>query len=89
MKPGKIIHIKSKTEDNFWHVESVCLGALNQESVIHIGRCDGTKMPDCLGLERGMFVPELMLRLLIDSGIAKLYDAFEGDNHTPTEMPTY
>ena len=79
MKPGQIIHIKKDGFDHYWHIESVCYGGLNQESVIHIGRADGTIAPDCLGTKRAMFVPEIMIRILIEKGEAKLYDEFEGD----------
>jgi len=78
MKPGNILQIKNpKTGlSNYWYVESVCLGAVKQESVIHISRCDGYSKPSCLGEERAMFVPELMISILIDSGVMKVYDKF-------------
>ena len=79
MQPGQVLHIKQGNKDHYWHIESVCLGGTNQESVIHIGRSDGTLQPDCLGKSRAMFVPEIMIKKLLESGEAKLYDRFEND----------
>lgn len=84
MKPGQIIHIKRNGRDNYWHIESVCYGGTNQESVIHIGRTDGTLRPDCLGKTQAMFVPEIMILELLELGQAKIYDAFENDNYELT-----
>lgn len=85
MESGQIIHIKENNIDAYWYIESICFGAMNQESVIHISRCDGTRLPDCLGKIQAMFVPELMIRKLLESGIAKIYDEFPEYKHALTE----
>jgi hypothetical protein len=84
LKPGQIIHIKARNEDHYWHIESVCYGGVNQESVIHVGRADGKIKPDCLGKQQAMFVPELMITTLLETGHAKIYEAFENDKHELT-----
>lgn len=84
MKPKQIVHIKRNNNDHYWHIESVCYGGENQESVIHIGRTDGKMPPDCLGKRQAMFVPEIMLLELIEAGIAKVYEPFENDRYELT-----
>lgn len=80
MKTGQVIHIKRNDVNHYWHIESICYGGTNQESVIHIGRADGKTPPDCLGKRQAMFVPEVILTELIECGKARVYEPFENDD---------
>src|SRR4051812_34733872 len=68
IKPHDLLRIS----DALWQVEGVHLGATNQESVIEVVRL-GATLPCAEGKNVRCFVPDMMIRKSIDSGIVAHY----------------
>lgn len=73
---GDMIEIRGHTEDYVYTVDAICLGALEQESVLHISPIN-QKDPDAYGKKQEMFVPLLMVRRGIEAGIFEFYPHLE------------
>lgn len=85
---GSIIHLKNEfmghSRDFYWRIEAICLGGESQESLLHISDATPGLIPHtCYGDEvpggHLRFVPEIMVRTLITSGAASVYEAFPED----------
>jgi len=84
LKTGQVVHLKRNGFNYYWHIESICYGGTNQESVMHLSPADGRTNPDCLGKKQAIFIPESMFLSLLESGLLKVYEPFKGDRCNQT-----